>query len=154
MSRWWDAKAGKRILGVGNARHCLQVAPWLCQPGSGTRHSFDSGVYAVPGFGSASTSTGTSTANKATPNPAKAMPGHPQESPFIDWRRGVGPRARDPERQKPPYRQRMARRRPNGIAALSSPVMTVASSVVEDEPIEIAGSEMAPARHESCGDCD
>ena len=50
--------------------------------------------------------------------------------------------------------KRMARRRSNGIGALSSPVVTVPSSVVEDEPIEIAASEMAPARHGSYGDCD
>lgn len=40
------------------------------------------------------------------------------------------------------------------IGAPSSAMMTVPSSVVEDEPIEIVGSEMAPARQGSYGDCD
>ena len=50
--------------------------------------------------------------------------------------------------------KRMARRRPRGIGAFSSAVVTVPSAVVEDEPMEIAGSEMARARHESYGDRD
>ena len=70
-------------------------------------------------------------------------------SSLPQWWPGVGG-----ERQKPPYRQSDGQKRTWRIGALSSPLVTVPWSVVEDEQPKMVGSETDPPRYESYGDGD